>query len=136
MKKYYYDYEFERIVDEDEVRRQYECLKEFGNKTYEEFAEDNFSLLDDESVREYIDAGMIEDDLTEENISFDEVRARAEFLGSRTDTEWSEENEDKYTAFEELLNSLYDEKQITGKQFNELVLTAFYDYPEELKEED
>lgn len=69
-------------------------------------------------------------------IKFEELRTRAEFLGARTDTEWSEENEDKYTAFEELLNSLYDEKQITGKQFNELVLTAFYDYPEELKEED
>ncbi|MBU5332072.1 hypothetical protein KQI61_07660 [Anaerocolumna aminovalerica] len=40
----YYDYEYSRIVDEQEVKRQYNYFssQSWFNKTYEEFANDNF----------------------------------------------------------------------------------------------
>lgn len=66
----------------------------------------------------------------------EELRKQAKFLESRLDTDWAEENAQQYTDFEKAVNKAYDEGRISGKEFNELVLTAFYDYPEDLKEED
>lgn len=47
MKKYY-DPEYERIVTEDVVRRQYEWFsnQKWFNKTFEQFAQENFTLIE------------------------------------------------------------------------------------------
>ena len=58
---------------------------------------------------------------------------RAEWLGSRLDTEWAEANEQWYTAFENALETLYTTGEITAEEYNELGLIAFYDF--EMKEE-
>ena len=56
------------------------------------------------------------------------LQATAEFLGARTDTEWAYENEDRYNVFDAMLNAAWEEGKITDEEFNELALTAFYDY--------
>lgn len=44
--KMYYDPEYDRTVDETVVRKQYEWFEQHGiNKTFEQFAEDNFTEL-------------------------------------------------------------------------------------------
>ena len=59
----------------------------------------------------------------------------AEKLGRHTDTDWAYEHEDAYQAFAEEIENLYAEGMLTGTEFNELALTAFYDYPD-MKEEE
>lgn len=61
------------------------------------------------------------------------LMARARFLGKRLDTEWAWDNANKYDEFADEIERLYTEKKLTAHDFNELALTAFYDY--ELKEE-
>ena len=50
----YYDYELERYVDENEIRRQYEyfCTKSWFHQTYEEFRHDNFVNADGSEIME------------------------------------------------------------------------------------
>ena len=62
-----------------------------------------------------------------------EFRKQAEFLRSMWDTEWADENEKQYDDLDKAVNRAYDNGQINGKDFNELVLTAFYDYMDDLK---
>lgn len=44
MKKKYYDPEYDRMVDESEIRRQYDWFSQqaWFDKTYEQFKADNF----------------------------------------------------------------------------------------------
>lgn len=46
-KKYYYDPEYDRVVDESVVQKQYEWFTQqsWFHKTFEQFAEDNFTEL-------------------------------------------------------------------------------------------
>lgn len=52
----------------------------------------------------------------------------AHMLGERVNTEWAEQNEDKYNEFAELIEAEYDAGNISAHKFNELACTAFYDY--------
>ena len=60
----------------------------------------------------------------------------AQELNRLQNTEYAETHPERWDYFEGFLNSAYDAKKITGKQFNDLVLTAFYDYFGEFKEEE
>lgn len=52
----------------------------------------------------------------------------AEVLGSLTDTDWAEEHPGAWDNFDEVIKRQYAEGNITAEQFNELAVTAFYDY--------
>lgn len=47
MKKNYYDPEYDRMVDENEIKRQYEWFSKqaWFDKTYEQFKTDNFKQV-------------------------------------------------------------------------------------------
>lgn len=64
---------------------------------------------------------------------FDELLPVARKLGSAWDTEWAEENADRYDDFADVCEAAYDAGEITGKEFNELICTGLYDY-DNLKE--
>ena len=66
---------------------------------------------------------------------FDALKKFALFLEQYLDTEWAEENADLYDDFANRLEAEYQAGRITGKQFNELVNIAFYDWTDDLKEE-
>lgn len=76
MRKYY-DPEYDRTVDETEVRRQYDWFKQqsWFHKSFEEFAEENFEV-DDDPDDDHIDediqaADMAADDMPDnEDIPF------------------------------------------------------------------
>ena len=59
----------------------------------------------------------------------------AERLHRLQNTEYSEAFADTWDRFEELLNKFYNEGKITGKQFNDLVLLAFFFFFGEFKPE-
>lgn len=56
-------------------------------------------------------------------------------LERNLDTEYAENNPGEWEHFEKVLNEEYDAGNLTDEQFNELALTAFYDYPYDLKGE-
>lgn len=58
-----------------------------------------------------------------------EVLKKAKYLEARKDTEWAERNEAKYEAFAEEIEKLWAEDKLTDKEFNDLALMAFWDYP-------
>ena len=64
-----------------------------------------------------------------------ELMKRAKALGSRVDTIWAEIHVDAYQSFADELEALYAEGKLTGKEFNDLAVVAFYDYYN-MKEED
>ena len=66
---------------------------------------------------------------------FKDLMVRAEELGGQVDTEWAEENSALYDAFADEIEQEYSNGNITGKEFNDLACTAFYDYMD-LKEEE
>lgn len=68
--------------------------------------------------------------------SFEELMEEAKVLEAHLDTDWAEEHADRYDEFDDAVKAAYDNGDISGKQFNELVLTAFYDYFDDLKDED
>ena len=78
---------------------------------------------------------VIEEDLT--NIrrtpSYDGLKDWATSLSALKDTDYVEGHEDEWEAFDRAINFAYDEGKITAEQFDELALTAFYDYQGELK---
>lgn len=77
------------------------------------------------------------DELPREEVkTFDDLMKTARELESHLDTEWAEQNAGEYERFEQVVNEQYYAGNLTGKQFNELVLTAFYDYFGELMEDE
>ena len=56
------------------------------------------------------------------------LRYQANFLGKHTDTEWAEKNAKQYYEFADLIEEEWAKGNITDKEFDELALTAFYDY--------
>ena len=65
----------------------------------------------------------------------EDIRARAEELGLRKDTEWAEENSALYEDFASCLEDKYAAGEISAATFNELICIALYDY-DDLKEEE
>ncbi len=68
--------------------------------------------------------------------TYDELMKRAKELGSMWDTEWAEEHADEYDAFAQACEEAYDEGLLSGRAFNELIVTGLYDYDGEMKEEE
>lgn len=52
----------------------------------------------------------------------------AEVLGKLTNTDWAEEHPDAWDNFDEVIKKQYDKGNLTDEQFNDLAVTAFYDY--------
>lgn len=54
MPKRYYDPEYDRIVDESVIKRQYECFAKQGwfHKSYEQFRTENFEEMKDGQTAE------------------------------------------------------------------------------------
>lgn len=63
-------------------------------------------------------------------MEFEELMATARELGSHVDTDWAEDNATMYDEFESRVNSAWENGFITDMQFDTLVITAFYDYPD------
>ena len=64
---------------------------------------------------------------------FDKLMEKAKELESYHNTEWAEENSDQYDMFADKIEMEWSRGNITDEQFDELALTAFYDYPDGLK---
>ena len=60
--------------------------------------------------------------------TFEKLMERARELESRKDTDWAEENEAQYSEFDDSINAAWSKGEITDEQFDELALTAFFDY--------
>ena len=65
---------------------------------------------------------------------FEELMAEAIKLEKMQNTEWAEEHADKYDAFAKTCENEYLQERLSAHEFNELIITALYDYPD-LKEE-
>lgn len=59
---------------------------------------------------------------------------KAKELEKMLNTEYAEEHAELWERFDSEINAAYESGEITEKQFNKLVCTAFYDY-NDLKEE-
>lgn len=66
---------------------------------------------------------------------FKDLMVQAEELGRHVNTDWAEENSALYDAFADKIEQEYSSGSITGKEFDDLACTAFYDYAD-LKEEE
>ena len=67
---------------------------------------------------------------------FNKLMKVAKKLETHLNTEWAEEHESLYNNFASRIEYEYAAGNITAKEFNELAMTAFYDYPDGLKEEE
>lgn len=67
-------------------------------------------------------------------MKFEELFREAKRLEAWLNTSLAEENAAEYDRFDAAINAEYDKGNLTVAQFNELALTAFYDYLD-LKEE-
>lgn len=67
---------------------------------------------------------------------FEKLMARAKELEKNLCTEWADENVKMYDDFAECIEDAWDRGELTDNEFNELALTAFYDYPDGLKGEE
>ena len=61
-------------------------------------------------------------------MTFKELLKHAERLGAMVDTDWAEENSGLYDEFDKTINYEYDKGNLTDVEFNELAMTAFFDY--------
>ena len=66
-------------------------------------------------------------------MTYAELMKRALELEAMQDTEWADENAHLWDKFVEDAEKAYDDGAITGEEFDELVLTACYDYFGDLK---
>lgn len=64
-----------------------------------------------------------------------ELIIRAKFLRQRIDTDWAYENAREYEKFAEGLDLLYNRGDLTGHEYNELSMIAFYDFEPKEEEE-
>lgn len=60
----------------------------------------------------------------------------AQELNRLQNTEYADTHPERWDHFDEIIKMAYNEGNITGKQFNDLVLTAFYDYFDDFKDEE
>lgn len=68
-----------------------------------------------------------------ERTTFERLMVTAKKLESHLDTDWAYENSEKYDIFAEIIENFWNEGLLTNEQFDELALTAFYDYDGDLK---
>ena len=64
---------------------------------------------------------------------FNELMERAKELEKHIDTEWAYENSEQYDMFADRIELEWMAGRITDDQFNELALTAFYDFQGDFK---
>lgn len=58
----------------------------------------------------------------------EELTLIAKLLHSQLDSDWAYENEKAYDWFANEIEKQYAEGKISAEEFDELALTAFYDY--------
>lgn len=61
-------------------------------------------------------------------MTFTGLYTKAQKLNRLLDTEYAENNEKEWNHFDDMIKRAYANKEIDARQFNDLALTAFYDY--------
>ena len=59
---------------------------------------------------------------------FDELMVKAEELHEKIDTDYADEHEEEWNAFDAEINAAYDSGKISASEFDRLAVMAFYDY--------